>query len=295
MTLIMGIVNVTPDSFSDGGRWFDADAAIGHAVELVADGAHIIDIGGESTRPGAEPLTSDEELQRVLPVVTELAARGIRVSIDTMHAATATACVEAGAEFVNDVSGGLADPDMYSAVAVTPATYIAMHWRGLLGRTDSTPDDERARYEDVVDEVRAGLERRMTQAVAAGIPLERIVLDPGLGFSKQRAHNWQLLARMDELRSLGRPLLIGHSRKRFLGDLAGDRDVATSVVSALSAVSGAWAVRVHDVASTRAALEVADAWTSGREAHPGHGAALEPRLEADGEPASAGEQRERLT
>lgn len=263
MTLIMGIVNVTPDSFSDGGRWVDPKAAIAHALALVEQGADIIDIGGESTRPGAEPLSPGQELQRVLPVIEPLAARGIRVSIDTMHAETALRAVAAGASIVNDVSGGLADPRMLETVAHTDAAYVAMHWRGLLGRTDSTAADERARYDDVVAEVRDGLLRRLDAAVTAGIPEHRVVLDPGLGFSKLRAHNWQLLAHLDQLLSIGRPLLIGHSRKRFLGELSGDPDEATAIVSALSAVAGAWAVRVHDVARTRAALDVADAWRGG--------------------------------
>jgi dihydropteroate synthase len=263
-TLIMGIVNVTPNSFSDGGQFLDTDAAIAHALELTEQGADIIDVGGESTRPGAPRVSVNDELARVLPVVTALAEKGIRVSVDTMNAETARQTVAAGAEFINDVSGGLADPDMYRVMAGNEATYIAMHWRGLLGEKDSSALDQLAVYGDVVTEVRNELQQRLAEMIVWGIDPARVIIDPGLGFSKKAEHNWQLLGRYDELAALGHPILIGASRKRFLGDLGGDKDNATAIISALSAEAGAWGVRVHDVESTRKALEVASAWTSGR-------------------------------
>ncbi|WP_243855085.1 dihydropteroate synthase [Diaminobutyricimonas sp. TR449] len=263
-TLIMGIVNVTPNSFSDGGEFLDADAAIAHALELTEQGADIIDVGGESTRPGAPRVSVVDELARVLPVVTALAEKGIRVSVDTMNAETAKQTVAAGAEFINDVSGGLADPDMYRVMAGNEATYIAMHWRGLLGEKDSSALDKLAVYGDVVTDVKNELQQRLAEMIVWGIDPARVIIDPGLGFSKKAEHNWQLLARYDELAALGHPILIGASRKRFLGDLGGDKDNATAIISALSAEAGAWGVRVHNVESTRKALEVASAWTAGR-------------------------------
>jgi dihydropteroate synthase len=263
--LVMGVVNVTPDSFSDGGRWFDADAAIAHGLELVADGADIVDVGGESTRPGAARVEPDEELRRVVPVIRELAARGIRVSVDTMRAATAAAAVVAGAEIINDVSAGLADAAMARIAAESGARYVAMHWRGHSDRMD-----ELAEYRDVAVEVRDELARRVDALVAAGVAHDRIILDPGLGFAKRGEQNWELLGRLDVLAALGMPLLVGASRKRFLGALlpdgapVEDRDLPTAVISALSAQAGAWGVRVHDVRSTRIALDVARAWQSGR-------------------------------
>ncbi|WP_308800191.1 dihydropteroate synthase [Agromyces silvae] len=261
----MGVVNVTPDSFSDGGRWFDADAAIAHGQELIAQGADLVDVGGESTRPGAARVEPDEELRRVIPVVRELSARGIRVSVDTMRAATAEAAVEAGAEIINDVSAGLADDAMAAIAAASGARYVAMHWRGHSDRMDRL-----AEYEDVAREVRDELAGRVDALVAAGVPAERLIVDPGLGFAKRGEHNWQLLARLDELQSLGLPVLVGASRKRFIGSLlpgdapVEDRDLPTAVISALAAQAGAWAVRVHDVVSTRRALDVVGAWQSGR-------------------------------
>jgi len=263
--LVMGVVNVTPDSFSDGGRWFDADAAIAHGVELVAQGADLVDVGGESTRPGAARVEAEEELRRVVPVVRELAARGIRVSVDTMRAATALAAVEAGAEIINDVSAGLADEAMAPIVAETGARYVAMHWRGHSDRMDSL-----AEYADVATEVRDELARRVDALAAAGVALERVILDPGLGFAKRGEQNWELLGRLDVLGGLGLPILVGASRKRFLGAMLPDgapveeRDLPTAVISVLSAEAGAWAVRVHDVRSTRRALDVLGAWQSGR-------------------------------
>ncbi|MET1019363.1 MAG: dihydropteroate synthase, partial [Microterricola sp.] len=256
-TLIMGIVNVTPNSFSDGGQFLDADAAIAHALELTEQGADIIDVGGESTRPGAERVSVADELARVLPVVAALADRGIRVSVDTMNAETAKQTVAVGAEFINDVSGGLADPDMYRVMAANDATYIAMHWRGLLGEKDSSTLDKLAVYDDVVTDVKTELQQRLAEMIVWGIDPARVIIDPGLGFSKKPEHNWQLLARYDELAALGHPILIGASRKRFLGELGGDKDNATAIISALSAEAGAWGVRVHNVETTRNALEVA--------------------------------------
>ncbi|MRX44380.1 dihydropteroate synthase [Agromyces kandeliae] len=263
--LIMGVVNVTPDSFSDGGRWFDADAAIEHALQLVAEGADVLDVGGESTRPGAARVDPDEELRRVIPVIRDLAGRGLRVSVDTMRASTARAAVAAGAEIINDVSAGLADEAMARIAADSGATYVAMHWRGHSDRMDDL-----AEYDDVARDVRDELARRVDELVAAGVPTERLILDPGLGFSKRAGQNWELLAKLDVLAELGLPILVGASRKRFLGALlpegapVEDRDLPTAVVSVLSAQAGAWGVRVHDVAGTRVALDVARAWQSGR-------------------------------
>lgn len=263
-TLVMGIVNVTPDSFSDGGRYLDADAAVAHGLELMAQGADLIDVGGESTRPGADRPDEAEELRRVIPVVRRLTGAGVRVSVDTMRAAVAAAALEAGAQVVNDVSGGLADPRILEVVANAPGTtYVAMHWRA-----HGAVMNDYARYGDVVADVRAELSARVAAAVAAGIARERLVLDPGLGFSKDAEHNWALLARLPELAALGYPLLIGASRKRFLGALLagpdgtpGDlaaRDAATAALSVVAAQQGAWAVRVHDVPSSVAAVRVAE-------------------------------------
>lgn len=252
----MGVVNVTPDSFSDGGQWFDADSAIAHGLLLAGQGADIVDVGGESTRPGAARVEAPEELRRVLPVVAGLVAEGLRVSIDTMRATTAEAALAAGATMVNDVSAGLADTQMAGIVAGTPAQYVAMHWRG---HADSM--DARAVYTDVVAEVRRELLARVEALVAAGVTPEQLVLDPGLGFAKTADHNWAVLAGLGELTGLGLPVLVGASRKRFLGALLDPsapveaRDLPTAVVSVLAAQAGAWCVRVHDVHSTKIALD----------------------------------------
>jgi dihydropteroate synthase len=266
--LVMGVVNVTPDSFSDGGRWFGADAAIRHGLDLVAQGADIIDVGGESTRPGAQRVSEEEELGRIGPVVTELVQAGVPVSIDTMRASVAEFALEAGAQLVNDVSGGLADPQMPRLVAAAGVSYVVVHWRG-----HSHDMYSRAVYTDLVGEVRAELARRIEAVVAAGVDPGRIVVDPGLGFGKRPEHNWPLLARLAEVGQLGGrtfPVLVGASRKGFLGLLlAGPdgtprpldgRDGATVAISALAAAAGAWCVRVHQVTANADAVRVAAAW-----------------------------------
>ncbi len=258
---VWGVLNVTPDSFSDGGRFVDPEAAVAQARRLVDDGADVIDVGGESTRPGAEPVTAIDESARVVPVVRALAEAGIRVSIDTLNAATARAAVEAGAAIVNDVSGGLEDPAMLSTVAALEVDYVAMHWRGRSDRWDAVSD-----YADIVTEVRDELRSRADAALAAGIAPDRLWLDPGLGFAKRGADNWELLRRLPALAELGFPLLVGASRKRFLGALlpedasVDERDLPTAVVSALCADAGVRAVRVHDAAATSRALDVWAAW-----------------------------------
>lgn len=261
----MGILNVTPDSFSDGGRWLDRDQAVAHGVAMRDEGADLVDVGGESTRPGAPRVEPEIELARVIPVVRELVAEGVRVSIDTTRAAVAEAAVDAGAAVVNDVSGGLADPTMAKAVASAQVPWILMHWRGHSDRMNALAD-----YHDVVTDVRDELSARVDGAVAAGVEPARLVLDPGLGFAKTAEHNWALLRRLDVLVELGFPVLVGASRKRFLGSLLADergvqrptsgRDVATAAVSALAAQHGAWGVRVHDVIGSIDAVRVAGAW-----------------------------------
>lgn len=261
---VMGVVNVTPDSFSDGGHWFDTTAAIKHGLELVAEGADLIDVGGESTRPGASRVDEAEELRRVIPVVRGLASEGVTVSVDTMRAVVAEQSVAAGAALVNDVSGGLADPGMIPAVADAEVPFVVMHWRGF-----SESMNSRAVYGDVVGEVVAELRERMEAVIEGGVAPERLVIDPGLGFAKDAAQDLALVAHLDRLRDLGRPLLVAASRKRFLGHVlaaegaapppARERDAATAAVSALSAAAGAWAVRVHAVRPTADAVRVARA------------------------------------
>lgn len=261
---VMGVVNVTPDSFSDGGEWFDPELAVKHGLDLVAAGADLVDVGGESTRPGAARVDEAEELRRVIPVVRELSGSGVVVSVDTMRAAVAEKAVEAGAALVNDVSGGLADPAMIPVVAASGSPFVVMHWRG-----QSIDMNNRAVYADVVGEVTDELRRRFDAAVSGGIDPERIVLDPGLGFAKDAEHDLALIEHMEDLRTLGRPLLIAASRKRFLGRvLAGEggdpppareRDAATAAVTAIAASRGAWAVRVHEVHDSADAVRVARA------------------------------------
>jgi dihydropteroate synthase len=261
MTLVMGIVNVTPDSFSDGGRYVHPDAAIAHGRHLHAQGADIVDVGGESTRPGAERVAARVEQERVLPVIAALAADGIVVSIDTMNASTARAAVDAGAGIVNDVSGGLADGELLAAIAPTGADVVLGHWRG-----HSDDMYAQARYADVGREVSDELRARVEAAASAGIAPSRVILDPGIGFGKRGAQNWQTLRALPRLTGLGPRVLVGTSRKRFLADAVGEdadlprRDLATAVTSVLAAQAGVWAVRVHDVAATRDALRVAELW-----------------------------------
>ncbi|MBM7518116.1 dihydropteroate synthase [Nocardioides nitrophenolicus] len=269
--LVMGVVNVTPDSFSDGGRYADPARAIAHGRELLAQGADILDVGGESTRPGATRPLLAEELDRVVPVIEALAAAGATVSVDTMRAEVAERAVAAGARIVNDVSGGLADPAILDVVARTGATYVAMHWRAHSDRMQQF-----ARYDGgVVAAVRAELGERVAAIRAAGVPDDRIVLDPGLGFAKLAEHNWELVRNLDALAELGFPLLVGGSRKTFLGRLledpageprpVGEREAAGVALSALLAagLGGApvWCLRVHDVRAHRDALAVAAQWT----------------------------------
>jgi dihydropteroate synthase len=262
----MGIVNVTPDSFSDGGSYLAAASAVEHGLALARSGADIVDVGGESTRPGAGRVTAEEELRRVLLVVRELSGAGLTVTIDTTRSPVAEAALAAGAAGVNDVSGGLADPAMARTVASARVPYVAMHWRG-----PSREMQQRAVYGDVVAEVTAELRARLESLLEAGIDRRQLVLDPGLGFAKQPAHNWQLLSRLAELRALGQPVLVGASRKAFLGAAlrpGGDvpppaaRDAATAAVSALAAAAGAYCVRVHDVPATLDAVRVAAKWTA---------------------------------
>jgi dihydropteroate synthase len=255
---VMGILNVTPDSFSDGGQFEMLDAAVSRGIRMRDEGATLVDVGGESTRPGATRVSPRDEQARVIPVVKELAAAGVVVSVDTMNASTAFAAAQAGASVINDVSGGLADPSMYRAVAETGLHYIAMHWRGA--------SDAEARYRDVVADVRDELKTRISELVVSGVDPAKVILDPGLGFAKNPDHNWRLLGHLDELKSLGHPVLVGASRKRFLspwGTGPADRDAATAIISVLAAQAGAWGVRVHDVAGTKSALGVLEAWDNG--------------------------------
>jgi dihydropteroate synthase len=267
----MGIVNVTPDSFSDGGLWLDPDKAVAHGVELQQQGADLVDVGGESTRPGAKRVSEEEELRRVIPVVTGLAAAGVTVSVDTMRAAVAEAAVAAGAKVINDVSGGRADANMVKVAAETGVPFVVMHWRG-----QSTEMDALARYEDVVREVVDEVDAQMHAVVGAGVRPEQVIVDPGLGFAKTREDDWALLARLDAWDRLGHPLLVAASRKRFLGTLLADsrtgelrpareRDAATAAVTALAAAAGAWAVRVHEVGASADAVRVEAALRAARE------------------------------
>lgn len=240
----MGILNVTPDSFADGGKHFTFEHAISHGLSMIDEGVDIIDVGGESTRPGAERVSEEEEERRVIPVITELAGRGVEISIDTMRASIAKKAVEAGATIVNDVSGGQADPLMFATIAALKCKYTLMHWRG-----HSKEMNSQAQYGDVVKEVIEEISIQLDKALAAGISRENIVLDPGLGFAKDAEHNWEILNRMDEFVALGFPVLIGHSRKRFIGgDNPDDREEGTLAISKSLVGKGIWAVRVHSVA-----------------------------------------------
>lgn len=261
--LVMGVVNVTPDSFSDGGLWLEPDAAIEHGLQLAAEGADLVDVGGESTRPGAERPSVEEERRRVMPVVRELASAGLRVSIDTMRASIAAEAIEAGVSLVNDQSGGRADPKMLSVISAAEVPAVLMHWRG-----HSDHMQEHAIYDDVVSDVVDELRPRVAAAIDAGIAPGRIAIDPGFGFAKTGEHNWTLLGRLPELIDLDLPLLGGVSRKSFLGTLLADpetgerrpaarRDVASAALSTTMALAGAWCVRVHDVPSSLDAVQVA--------------------------------------
>jgi dihydropteroate synthase len=258
---VMGIVNVTPDSFSDGGLWNSTEAAVEHGLALWREGADVVDIGGESTRPGAARISERIELDRVLPVVDALVRNGVKVSIDTTRASVAKECVRAGAWMINDVSGGLSDSNMLQVIAELEAPCVLMHWRA-----PSATMHANSNYADVVVDVRRELQMRVDVALECGVRADRIVLDPGLGFAKQSEHNWELLRRLDELQSLGFPLLIGASRKRFLGECLADadgvsrtpneRDVATAAITVLVAAKGVWGVRVHNVSVNCDAIRV---------------------------------------
>ena len=261
-TLVMGVLNVTPDSFSDGGRFNDSTIATNHALQMISDGANIIDIGGESTRPGSDRISVQEELDRVIPVISRLAATGVAISIDTMRVEVAKAAVAAGACMVNDVSGGKADPEMLGYIAALNTPYILMHWRGPSNIMNSLTD-----YDDVVADVTAEISQQVDVAVSAGIARERIAIDPGIGFAKTVDQNWPILKHLDVLEGLGLPILMGASRKKFLGELLAkdgvareleERESATTAISTLMAARGLWAVRVHDVKSSSDAIAVVD-------------------------------------
>ena len=258
-TLVMGILNVTPDSFADGGRHFDFASAINRAKEMIAEGVDIIDVGGESTRPGADRITEEVERDRVIPVITELAELGVTLSIDTTRSNIAQAAIGAGAIIVNDVSGGLADPKMAAVVASNPAVqYVAMHWRG-----HSKDMQKAAQYKDVVAEVKNELDDRVISLTKSGIAPEQIILDPGIGFAKSSEHNWEILKNIDRLQLLGFPILVGASRKKFLGDLLGaqiadDREFASIALTTYLAKAGIWGVRTHSVKPHRDAIAVVE-------------------------------------
>ena len=265
----MGVLNVTDDSFSDGGRYLDPDKAVAQGLALIADGADIVDVGGESTRPGATRIDPQVETSRVIPVIKEIAAQGITVSIDTMYADVARAALCAGARIVNDVSGGRADLAMAPLLADAKVPWVLMHWRSVSAERPHTAPH----YRDVVAEVHDELLESVDAAVSAGVDPGQLMIDPGLGFAKTGQHNWALLHALPQFVSTGIPVLLGASRKRFLGTLLAGadgsprppdgRETATAVVSALAALHGAWGVRVHDVRATVDALKVVAAWTDG--------------------------------
>lgn len=254
-TLVMGILNVTPDSFADGGRHFSIDDALKRADVMISEGVDIIDIGGESTKPGSDRISEAEEEARVMPIITALAKKEIPLSIDTTRATIAEIAIKKGATFVNDVSGGLADPAMYALIAKNPKIqYIIMHWRA-----HSKTMQEHATYKDVVKEVKKELEERINSAIETGVNPEQIIIDPGLGFSKLSEHNWELLRNIDRLALLGYPILIGASRKRFLGELTGatnpdEREAASIAITAMVAKQNVWGVRTHSVKPHRDAI-----------------------------------------
>ena len=261
-TLVMGVLNVTPDSFSDGGRFHDSKIATNHALQMIKDGADIIDIGGESTRPGSDRISVQEELDRVLPVISALVDTGVAISIDTRRADVARAAIDAGACMINDVSGGKSDPEMLGYVASLNVPFILMHWRGPSNIMNTLTD-----YEDVVADVTDEISKQVDVAVAAGIARERIAIDPGIGFAKTVDQNWPILKHLDVLEGLGLPILMGASRKKFLGELlaadgvardSDNRESATTAISTLMAARGLWAVRVHDVKPSRDAIAVVD-------------------------------------
>jgi len=248
--LVMGILNVTPDSFSDGGDFETFDSAVAHGLAMLAEGADIIDIGGESTRPGAQRITEEEELARVIPVIKELAQQGAVISIDTMRSGVARAAVAVGATYINDVSGGLADSQMHQVAAALGTKYILMHWRG-----HSVDMNSRAIYSDVVEEVKAELMEQVDKALTAGIDREKLILDPGIGFAKESEHNWELIHNITEFVELGYPVLVGASRKRFLGgDSPSEREAATLKITEDLLATGIWGVRVHSVAPHKAVI-----------------------------------------
>ena len=265
--LVMGVLNVTPDSFSDGGRWFDTDRAVEHGRRLVAEGADLVDVGGESTRPGATRPSAQEEMDRILPVIATLAGEGVTISVDTMRAEVAAAAIGAGAALVNDVSGGRADPAMFETVARLEAPYVLMHWRA-----HSATMQQETHYGDVVADVQAELREQLDLALAAGIAPDRIALDPGIGFSKTADQNWEVLAATERFLEMGYPLLVATSRKRFLGALLAEadgtlrapveRDDATTATTALAAAAGAWCIRAHAVRPTADAVRVAARWAA---------------------------------
>jgi dihydropteroate synthase len=268
-TLVMGVVNVTPDSFSDGGMWFTPEQGVAHGLDLMEQGADILDVGGESTRPGADRPSEEEELHRVLPVIRELSRSGARVSVDTMRASVARQALEVGASIVNDVSGGLADPEMARVVAGAGVPFVVMHWRG-----HSETMQDHASYDDVVADVCRALSERVSDLCTQGVGREQLIVDPGFGFAKLPEHNWSLLAHLDALKSLGCPVLIGTSRKTFLGALGlshgetprppAQRDAGTAATTVIAGLAGVWGVRVHDVASSIDALRVVAAVQAAR-------------------------------
>ena len=250
--LVMGILNVTPDSFADGGKHNDFESAVARGLEMISEGVDIIDIGGESTRPGADRVSEEEEIARTIPVIKELAKHGAKISIDTMRASTAKAAITAGASIINDVSGGLADTSMFQTAAELKVPYIAMHWRG-----QSKDMNSRAVYGDVVNDVISELQERISAALDAGITAEHLIIDPGLGFAKDADHNWAIIDAIDKFVALGYPVLVGASRKRFLGgDTPDAREQATIDLTKRLAPTGVWAVRVHSVKPHKEVLSV---------------------------------------